>query len=137
MKYCGNAVVFLALLSLLAGCTMPYSARERLDDQIKSYRNVVRWREMNKASAVVHETVRAEYLKRSETIRSSIQIVDCRVIRTDVAGDGETAEVIMEIDYHILPSTRIKTVVDHQKWRQFKVDMKSYWQLMTLPPEFN
>lgn len=125
------------LLVLVAGCSMPYSTRERLDDQIKSYRNVVRWKEMEKAAIVVNEPLQAEYLKQSEKIRSSIQIVDCRVLSTVLGSNGESADVTMEIDYHILPSTRIKTVTDHQKWQLFKEDMKSYWKLMTLPPEFN
>jgi hypothetical protein len=128
---------FLLLPVLVAGCSMPYSTRERLDDQIKSYRNTVRWHEMEKAAIVVNEPLRTEYLKRSEKIRSSIQIVDCRVLSTVLGSNGETADVTMEIDYHILPSTRIKTVVDRQKWQLFKADMKNYWLLMTLPPEFD
>lgn len=125
------------LIFLLSGCSMPFTERERLDDQLKSYRNVVRWREMEKAAVIVDEPLRAEYLKRSKTVRSSIQIVDSRMISTDLESSGEVANVIMEFDYHILPSTRVKTVVDRQKWKLFKTDMKSYWKLMTLPPEFN
>lgn len=125
------------VLLLAAGCTMPYTTRERLDDQTRSYRNTVRWREMEKASVLLDEPLKAEYLKRSEKVRSSVQIVDCRIINTQMGSDKETAEVTMEIDYHILPSTRIKTVTDRQKWKLFTEDMKSYWKLMTLPPEFD
>ena len=132
-----RSVLFFALFTFLAGCSLQDKARrDRLDDQIQSYSKVVRWREMESALVVVNEPLREEYLKQCEKIRNSVQIVDYRILSTTLTGDHESADAVVEFDYYILPSTRVKTVVDNQKWKLFKDDIKSYWKLMSLPPEF-
>ena len=46
------------------------------------------------------------------------------------------AEVRMELDYYIMPSTTIKTVVDVQQWRYVEEAKHKGWWLETLLPEF-
>jgi hypothetical protein len=63
-------------------------------------------------------------------------VVDYRIKNVVCDPEKRKAEVKAELDYYIMPSTKVKTVVDMQKWRYVEEAEQKGWRLETLLPEF-
>jgi hypothetical protein len=97
---------------------------------------MVRWHELDKvAPTFVDQSLREEFEKRA-TAASGVQVVDYRVRNLECNPVAGTASVTMEWDYYTPPSTKVKTLVDSQKWGYREEAGRGRWELKTLLPEF-
>jgi hypothetical protein len=134
------AAGFLALL-VVGGCSTFDTIKHvnigsEFEKSSRAYVQLIRWHELESAMATyVGTPLRADYQKRI-TEAGETKVVDYRI--TSMACDpvkGE-ATLTVEYDYYRLPSTRVLTVVDHQKWSYVEQAGVRAWQLQTLLPSF-
>lgn len=129
------ALLFL-LLFLLAGCRNPYLVAQRFDDTYREYNQLVRWQEHENACMHFADPgVADECMARARAAKGA-SVADYRVKGVDVDPAKGTATVRVEIDYYVLPSTRLKTLEDVQQWRYEAVDGAERWRIVTPLPEF-
>ncbi|AJE02447.1 hypothetical protein [Geobacter pickeringii] len=126
-------LVFVAVA--LAGCRNPYLISERFTESSREYNRSIRWRELEQAClAFADRGVKDECLARAAA--KGVSVADYRVVSTELDPEKGTATVHMEIDYYVLPSTRLKSVRDVQQWRYEEKDGDLRWRIVTPPPEF-
>lgn len=131
-----RVVSFFLLLLFLAGCRNTYLVAQRFDESSREYDRLVRWQEHeNACMSFAASTVADECLARAKAAKG-VSMADYRVKGVDMDPEKGTATVRVEIDYYILPSTRLKTLEDVQQWRYEEVDGKERWRIVTPLPEF-
>ena len=63
-------------------------------------------------------------------------VADYRIKNIKYDEKKKEAEVKVEIDYYKLSTSRLKTVIDDQKWTYQGKEGKGRWRLMSLLPDF-
>ncbi len=131
-----RAALLLLLLLFLAGCRNPYLVAQRFDDSYREYNRLVRWQEHeNACMSYADPSVADECFARAKGAKGA-SMADYRVKSMEMDPEKGTATVRVEIDYYVLPSTRLKTLEDVQQWRYEQVDGKERWRIATPIPEF-
>ena len=127
-----------AAILFLASCQSMHNNKvsEDFDKGTRNYIRMVRWNELDQAPLTfVDDTLRAEFEKRVKAAKD-VKISDYREKYTECKPEKGEGELLVEWDYYIPPSIRLKTVVDSQKWRYVEEEERKGWMLMTLFPEF-
>ncbi len=110
--------------------------REKLVTASKEYNTLLRWRELDKACVTyVEELAKASCLDHALTLKE-LQITDIRTRDIDFKIDGVEATVQIEIEYYLLPSTRIRKIQQSQKWSYIGPKEKRSWFIKSPLPEF-
>ncbi len=126
----------LPLLLILPACTTLTGVREDFEQNSKEYNHMVRWHELDKACAIFPpEELSKDFAARVKAAKD-VTVVDYRVLSMECEPAKGEAKVKAEIDYYLIPSTRVKTVQDNQKWSYVGEGDIKHWRLMTLLPEF-
>ena len=123
---------------MLSACQYLHNTNvaEDFDKGTRSYLRMVRWNELDKSALnFVDEPLREEFAKRIK-VRKEVQIADYRVKHTECRPEMGEGEVMVEWDYYIPPSVKLKTVEDAQKWHYVEKLEEKGWLLKTLLPEF-
>lgn len=130
-------VVLFVLATVLAGCRTPlYVVAEQFEKSSREYNRSLRWQEMEQACLTFSaKEIKDECLARTRGAKG-VSMADYRVTSTDLDPEKGTATVRMELDYYILPSTRLQTVEDTQQWRYAEEEGAKGWRIVTPPPEF-
>jgi hypothetical protein len=135
----------LAVCLELGGCsyvdtyiTKP-AVRSEFDKSVKDYNRMLRWKEMESAGMLyLNPELRDPFMETVQSIKKrGVTITEYRILATDYDVEKETAEVMVEFDYYILPSNRIKKLAYKQEWvyRIFSGDQK-IWKLKSGLPAF-
>ena len=128
--------VLLLFLVVLSGCRNPYLVAQRFDDSYREYNRLVRWQEqINACMSFAASSIADECLARAKGAKGA-SMADYRVKGVDIDPDEGTATVRVEMDYYVLPSTRLKTLEDVQQWRYEEDGGKERWCIVTPLPEF-
>ena len=136
MKAVVRLLLLLTLTISVSACSVLFPIKDEFDRNSREYGQMLRWQEFEKAAGIyVEPSLRDEYRKRIEAGMDA-KIVDYRVISVDCEPEKKKAEVRMELDYYLIPSARVKTVSDTQKWRYFEEPDRKGWRLESLLPEF-
>lgn len=127
----------LLLALVLAGCRNPYLITQRFEDSSREHNRLMRWQGLEQSCVIfAGDQVKDACLERARAAKD-VSVADYRVTSTELDVDKGTATVRVEVDYFILPSTRLKTLVDEQQWRYVEDGEKgNRWFLATPPPEF-
>lgn len=126
----------LFLLVLLAACRTLAVSPTEFERISRDYNAMLRWQESAMAaSTYVDKSVRPAY-EVKVAAAAGVKVVDYRVVSWECDSEKGEAKVKVELDYYILPSTRVKTVTDEQKWVYREEPGESGWRLTTLLPEF-
>lgn len=129
-------VAALLLLTLLTACRTLGVSPDQFDRTSREYNHMVRWQEYAMANVTfVDKGTREAYLKKLEAVRD-VRVVDFRALSCECDPEKGTATVEVEFDYYVMPSTRVKTVRDTQKWVYREGKQDSGWRLTTLLPDF-
>ena len=130
-------ILFLSLLILaaLASCATEKNTRDNLEKNFKNYNDLLRWHQFEDASRFSADTIYGEYRERLKTA-GNVVVVEYRIKNVKYDEKKKEAEVKIEIDYYTLSSTKLRTVLDNQKWVYQENDGKGLWRLMSLLPEF-
>jgi len=134
------ALIALATL-IIGGCSTFDTIKNaniggEFEKSSRAYVQLIRWHEMESAMVTYVDTpLRADYQKRI-TEAGETQVVDYRIKSMACDPVKGEAELTVEFDYFRLPSTRVLTVADHQKWSYVEQSGVHSWQLQTLLPVF-
>ncbi len=121
------------VLLVLSACQSMTGTGEDLQRSVREYNRLLRWQEGNEAvTRFVQPRRQPDYLKRPGR-EEAPQIVDYRVGTVSWLSPGSVAVVPVELDYYLLPSATVKTVVDSQEWRYTE---GQGWQITSPPPSF-
>lgn len=106
---------------------------EDFDKSVKGYNRMLRWHEVENAGMVYLDTdLRDGFMKSAEQLKKrGITITDYRILTSECRFDKSTGESLVEFDYYILPSNRVKTVTYHQNWN---FDIIRNWKLKSSLP---
>lgn len=126
-------VLGLSLLPL-AGCDNLAVKAEQCDSSIRAYNRMVRWQEYEGAEKAVEQAAREEFRRR--LTGRELKIADYRIKSLTCDPMKGEADVVIEYDYYLPPSTTLKTVEDQQKWRYSESAVPGGWRVVTPPPEF-
>lgn len=122
------------VLLVLSACQSMTGTGEDLQRSVSEYNRMLRWQEGSEAVArFVQPRHQPDYLKRSSG-EGAPHIVDYRVGTVSWLSPGSVAVVPVELDYYLLPSATVKTVVDSQEWRYTE---GQGWQITSPPPAFH
>jgi len=122
---------------LSAACVSDVNIRSEFEKSVKQYNSKLRWQEIESAGLLFMETDMLEaYLASAEAIKKKgITITDYRILASHMlpvqAGRDTTGNAVVEFDYYILPSNRIKTLTYKQDWIYREIGKREYFKQMT------
>lgn len=127
----------LTLCLLMTACATQVALSEKLDRNVKSFNQMLRWHEIENAGITYIDSEKQEsYQKQAATLKQKgISVTDYRIITTKYVPEKKSAEVVAEFDYYILPSNRIKTISYPQEWL-YREKLDS-WKLQSGLPDFD
>ncbi len=118
--------------------------RTEFEKSVKSYNRMLRWREIENAGLTyLEQDQREAFLTTAGTIRKKdITITDYRILFMESSAKKNTGRAVVEFDYYILPSNRVKTLTYKQDWAYEKADKeddsdRKAWKLKTGLPDFD
>lgn len=125
-------VSILLCCLLTAACVSDVSSRTEFEKSVKEYNRMLRWREIENAGLTYLETDQHEaFITSAEAIRKKgITITDYRILLSEFFPEKNTGKAVVEFDYFILPSNRIKTVTYNQDWVYREIGKREYFKKM-------
>jgi len=136
LKIVKLAVILLCCL-LSAACVSDVNVRSEFEKSVKQYNSKLRWQEIESAGLLFMETDKLEaYMASAEAIKKKgITITDYRILASHMLPEqpaGDTVgNAVVEFDYYILPSNRIKTLTYKQDWVHREVGKRDYFKQMS------
>ena len=110
--------------------------REKLVKASDDYNNLLRWKDLDKACVTfAEESVKVKCLERALTLKD-VQITDIRTRDIDFKIDGVEATVHAEIEYYLLPSTKVSKLQDTQRWSYIGLKDERTWFIKSPVPNF-
>jgi hypothetical protein len=111
---------------------------EDCEKSIKDYNKLLRWREIENAGMLyMDRELRDDFMKSAEDIKKrGITITDYRILTMECLAEKKTADVVVDFDYYMLPSNRIKTLTYRQNWKYVDTEAMKGWFLKTSLPDF-
>lgn len=135
MRIAGFAML-CAIICAAGGCRTLSGMEADFKTSSKGYNEMLRWRDIDKACATwVDPPLQRECEERAAAVRD-VKVVDYRIKGSAIHKERGEAEATVEIDYYLLPSARVKTLEDRQKWRYQEEGADAGWRLISLPPDF-
>lgn len=127
---------FLCLVITACATTRPVDFGEELNRSVKAYNRMIRWHEIEGAGMTyIDPELREEYLKQAAALKKrGLSVTDFRILLTRYIPEKQSADVLAEFDYYILPSNRVKTVSYRQEW-VYREEIRS-WILKSGLPVF-
>jgi hypothetical protein len=129
---------------LTAACVGDASIRSEFEKSVKDYNRMLRWREMENAGLIFMKADQCEtFLTSVEAIKKKgITITDYRILFSELFTEKGAGNAIVEFDYYIMPSNRIKTLTYKQDWVYLNVSKKEdskemTWKLKSGLPAFD
>ncbi|MGA7826682.1 MAG: hypothetical protein WCA04_03420 [Geobacteraceae bacterium] len=131
-------LLLMVVIALVGGCeTMKQkNITMELDQNSKSYNNMLRWHELDKAALVFPAKELQEEFAAKAKAEKDVVVTDFRIKKSECYPEKGEATVILDIDYYREPSVTVKTVEDVQIWKYIGKSDNKRWRLMTLPPDF-
>lgn len=129
-----NAIFLYLTLLMVTACDTLAVKAEQCDSSIRAYNRMIRWQEYESAEKAVEQAVLGEFRRR--LTGKELKVTDYRIKSLTCNAEKGEAEVILEYDYYLPPSTTMKTVEDAQKWHYSKEAAPGGWRVVTPPPEF-
>ncbi|NVN90436.1 MAG: hypothetical protein HXX11_07500 [Desulfuromonadales bacterium] len=128
------SILFCCLLC--AACVSDVSVRSEFEKSVKQYNSKLRWREIESAGLLFMETDQLDaFMASAAALRKrDITITDYRVLAEHVLTVKETGDAtgsaVVEFDYYIMPSNRVKTLTYKQDWVYHEIGKRDYFKQM-------
>jgi hypothetical protein len=112
--------------------------RENFEKSVKEYNRMLRWQEVESAGMTYLEPGQREAFGNAarQMRKRGVSIADYRVLSSECLPEKDSASVVVEFDYYILPSARLKTLTYQQNWVYWEADDQKGWRLKSPLPEF-
>jgi hypothetical protein len=138
-RYGKDVMRFFLLLLLtmiaLGSCNAQRDIQAEFQKSLANYNESVRWRQLETASLFPADSISGEYKERVKKANNA-EVVDYRIMDIRYDDTRKEAEVKVEIDYYTLSSSKVRTLVDIQRWVYQEKDGAGSWRLTSLFPEF-
>jgi hypothetical protein len=130
--------ILLLCCLLTAACVKDTGIREEFDKSVKAYNRMLRWHEMDAAGALymVPEQREAFATAAGKINKKDLSITDFRILTMECLAEKESGNALVEFDYFILPSNRIKTLTYKQEWVYYEINEKKSWKVKSALPVF-
>lgn len=137
MRFVKPVLILLCCL-LMCACATQATVREEFEKSMKGYNRMLRWQEVETAGLKYMEPeLREAFLKSAEGIRKKgVTITDYRILTWECLPEENSATVVAEFDYYIMPSNRIKTLTYKQEWVYREISDRKSWKLKSGLPAF-
>lgn len=124
-------------LVLLCGCGQLFPPERRGRAALDEFTAALRWQKYAAAAEYMQPQYREEFLNRFKSLRD-LTIVDVRQVETQLAAEGRRAEVVLEMDYFLLPSVTVETLRIEQVWVYFDQQgpLRGRYQIVSPFPAF-
>ena len=127
--------LLLFILVALVSCNAQRNIKADFEKNVKNYNESVRWHQFDSASLFPADSISGEYRERARKANNAA-VVDYRIVDIRYDDTRKEAEVKVEIDYYTLSSSKVRTLVDIQKWVYQEKEGTGFWRLTSLLPEF-
>lgn len=137
MRFVKPVLILLCCL-LMCACANQTAIREEFEKSMKGYNKMLRWQEVENAGMIYLEPEQRElFMDSAETLRKKgVTITDYRILTSECLPEKNSATVVAEFDYYILPSNRIKTLTYKQEWTYREISDRKSWKLKSGLPAF-
>ncbi len=122
----------ILLLIFLISCS---SVHGQFEKSLTDYNDMLRWHKLDEASAFASDALSQEFMIRVKAAKN-MKIFDYRILRKKYNEAKNEAEVQVEIEYYMLSTNALKSLVDIQKWAYVEENGSKQWKLMSLLPDF-
>lgn len=138
-----SLALLLILLCLLAapGCKsvnqMLHPPGKQSESALDDFVYAMRWQQYREASMFMKPEFRKDFLKQFKELKD-LTITDVRLMDTVLSEEGKKAEVLIEIEYYLLPSVTLKTFELEQTWTYVEGEnlAPGHFQIITPFPPF-
>lgn len=138
-------VSILLCCLVTAACAGDAVVRVEFEKSVKNYNRMLRWREMENAGLMyIEPDLREAFLTSVGKLRKKdITITDYRILYFESSSKKNSGNAVVEFDYYILPSNRIKTLTYKQEWiydlvdKEDKDSKNKAWKLKSGLPDFD
>jgi hypothetical protein len=139
-----KALVGLACFLLLGGlsaCALDSLVKNPADrgqEALNMYIRALRLEEFSTAASHMTLENRQAFLDTFGPLEKDLTISDVQIKEIVVTEDGKRADVVLEMEYFLLPSAAVKTFRFEQTWLYFDAENKdaAYYQITTPFPPF-
>lgn len=137
LKFMRLGAVLLCCL-VMAACVNNTGIRDEFEKSVKDYNRLLRWHEVATAGALyMAPEERDAFIAASEKInKKDLSITDYRILTMECLTEKGTGDAVVEFDYYLLPSNRIKTLVYKQEWIYREINEKKLWKVKSALPVF-
>ena len=137
MKFLRSGLILLCCL-VMAGCATQKVVREEFEKSMKGYNKMLRWHEIENAGMLYLAPEQLDaFMNSAEEIRKKgITITDYRILTWECLPEKNSATVLTEYDYYIMPSNRIKKLTYKQEWDYREISDRKSWKLKSGLPAF-
>ena len=126
------ALLLMALA--LAACGLLNPPEKQRKSALDDFIYTLRWQLYPEAASYFASKHRQPFLDQFEKVRGNLNITEVRLQQVDFKDDGRRAEVRLEMDYYLLPSATLKTLLIDQTWVFFDTgDSEAAGFLITTP----
>jgi len=137
LKFIKLGIVLLSCLVTTA-CVNHTGIREEFEKSVKDYNRLLRWHEVPTAGMIymVPEEREAYSASADKIKKQDLTITDYRILTMECFTDTGKGDAVVEFDYYILPSNRIKTLTYKQEWIYREISDKKTWKVKSALPVF-
>jgi hypothetical protein len=125
-----GALLTAALLAAGCAATFDFRRQELFEDSAKSYANLMRWSDFEKAGRFIAPDAPAPGAVRPQ----NVSVADYQVKQTTFSEDYRQVALRVEITYYRANDPRLRTLMDPQLW-EFDAD-KGAWYIKSGFPKF-
>ena len=128
----------LLLALALSACVLVNPPSQQRKAALDDFMHALRWQRYAEAASHFTGEHRRSFLTRFERIAKDLNVTDVRLQGLQLKDEGRRAEVVLEMDYYLFPSTVLKTLRIEQTWVYFETGDSEFTSfLITTPfPEF-
>jgi hypothetical protein len=130
--------ILLLCCLLTAACVNNTGIREEFEKSVKDYNRLLRWHEVSTAGMLyMVPEEREAFTAAAEMInKKDLSITDFRILTMECLTEKGSGDAVVEFDYYILPSNRIKTLTYKQEWTYREISEKKIWKVKSALPVF-
>jgi hypothetical protein len=109
--------------------------RAEFDKSIEQYNELVRWRELGKASLFAAPSISREFRARAEAAQDA-RVIEYQVIDLHYDEKAREALAVVTYKYYSLSTGLVHDTTDTQKWKYFDRGDAKGWKIESPLPEF-
>jgi len=130
--------ILLLCCLVTTACVNHTGIRDEFEKSVKDYNRLLRWHEISTAGALymVPEGREAFIAAAEKLNKKDLSITDYRILTRECLTEKGTGDAVVEYDYYILPSNRIKTLVYKQEWVYREINDTKTWKVKSALPVF-